>query len=515
MIKFTSDDMQVVIDSIPQLFLHKDTQNNILRANKAVASAVGTTVESLVGTNCTKWFPDEAGDYYKDDQEVMSTRIPRLGITEKFQVEGDTKHWISTDKFPHFDDDGNVDGILVFIRDVTAESKAEQERLELEAQIRHAQKLEGIGVLAMGVAHDFNNHLMSIVGNTDLALNLIEEHSDAKVFLDNIIKSATLASDVCNQLLTYAGKQKANLSACYLSDIILEVEDLLRVSTSKKTKLILELTQQLPAVNVDASQIKQILMNLVTNASDAIDNRSGEIYLSTGILYCDEIELSRSITSDTLVPGVYCFVRVRDTGSGMSKSVLDQIFQPFYTTKNYGRGLGLATVLGTLRTHKGAINVSSEVSVGSTIELLFPTSEKMPENQQSINRLSMKPQQGTLVLVVDDDESVRCLLEAILGNAGYSVITAADGQMAIDIFDKSCEDINAVVLDFGMPGLNGAEVFTLMNQRKPGIPILFSSGNTDQIFLKDFMPEMPITCIKKPYRSSDLLDKLGKLLQGH
>ena len=514
MIRSTSDDMQVILDSLPQLFFHKDTQNNILRVNQAVASAVGTTVDELVGTNCTKWFPDEAGDYYKDDQEVMATRVPRLGIIEQFQVEGDSKHWISTDKFPHFDDDGHVDGILVFISDVTVESNAEHERLELEAQVRHAQKHEGIGVLAMGVAHDVNNHLMAIVGDTDLALNLVDEGSDAKVYLDNIIKSTTAASDVCRQLLAYAGKQKVNLKPCYLSDIILEVEDLLQVSISKKAKLILKLQQQLPAVNVDSSQVKQILMNLVTNASDAIDKQSGEIQLSTGTRCCDEIELSRSITGETLVSGHYSFIKVSDTGSGMSESVLEQIFQPFYTTKNYGRGLGLATVIGTLRTHKGAISVSSKVSVGSTIELLFPITEKTVEQQVSVDRFTTTPKQDTLILVVDDNESVRCVLEIMLKDAGYSVITASDGQIAINIFDKSCSDINAVVLDFGMPGLDGTEVFTLMNKRKPGIPILFSSGNTDQIVLKNLSEEVPFNCIKKPYRKSDLLDKLGSLLEG-
>ena len=303
MIKPRPDELQIIIDLLPQMFFRKDTKNNILRANQAAADAVGTTVASLVGVHATVWFPDEAGNYYKDDLDVMSSGIPRLGITEQLQVEGGVKHWISTDKYPHFDDAGLVDGILEFIHDVTAQLIAEQERLELEAQFLHAQKLEGIGVLALGVAHDFNNHLMSIVGNMDVALTVIDEDSDGRVYLENAIKSAEQASEVCNQLLTYAGKRRFNLTPCYLSDIILEFEELLKVSISKKVKLILELAQPLPAVNIDTSQIQQIVLNLVTNASEAIGDGSGEIYVSTGVRHCDERELARSISGVTLSPG--------------------------------------------------------------------------------------------------------------------------------------------------------------------------------------------------------------------
>ncbi|MBT1073089.1 hypothetical protein KJB30_14950 [Geobacter chapellei] len=250
-----------------------------------------------------------------------------------------------------------------------------KERRILEKQLIHTQKLESLGILAGGIAHDFNNILTVIIGNADLALNCLNENSPAVTNVNNISKAASRAADLAMQMLAYAGKGKFVIEIISLNLLLQEILHMLQVSISKKAKLKLNLASNLPPVNVDATQMRQIIMNLVINASEAISNEGGIITITTGCTNYDESYGDDIWMDEKIAAGQYVYMEVADNGCGMDNDTLTKIFDPFFTTKFTGRGLGMASVLGIVRSHKGAIKINSETGKGSTFRILLPASE--------------------------------------------------------------------------------------------------------------------------------------------
>jgi len=396
--------------------------------------------------------------------------------------------------------------------EIRERQQAEQERGKLEAHLREVQKLESLGVLAGGIAHDFNNLLMAILGNADLTLLSLSPVSPARPNVEEIVRASQRAAELCRQMLAYSGKGRFIVGPYDLSEIVREMSQMLEVSISKKATLRYFFGQDLPLVNVDSTQIRQIIMNLITNASESLGDRSGFISVSTGFLNCDRTYLSESYLDDKLPEGKYVYLEVSDTGCGMDAETRSRIFDPFFTTKFTGRGLGLAAVLGIVRGHKGALKVYSEPGKGTTFKILLPTLEWSPNDREPVLEPSAPlPDSGT-VLLVDDDPLVREVGEKMLVKLGFQVLTAADGREGLEVFRTHKEAIDCVLLDLTMPKMDGEEAFQELSRLKSDVKVILSSGYNEQNVIQQFAGNGPAGFIQKPYTLTTLREALSRVL---
>ncbi len=404
-----------------------------------------------------------------------------------------------------------------------AESKqAEEEKLALERQVRHAQKLESLGVLAGGIAHDFNNILMAILGNADLALDELSPMSPARGSIREIEKAAKRAAELVKQMLAYSGKGRFVVEPIDVGGLIEEISHLLEVSISKKSVLKHNLAENLPTFDGDVTQIRQVIMNLITNASEAIGDKSGVIALSTGAMDCDRAylddinEVVRASLDEPLPEGVYTYIEVADTGCGMDAQTIEKVFDPFFTTKFTGRGLGMSAVLGIVRGHRGALKIYSEVGKGTTFKILFPANE-LPDNGFAVRRKDQaegKDWRGSgTVLIADDEETVCTVVKKMLELMGFSVLTVPDGREALKVFREHANEIVCVLLDLTMPHMDGEEAFRVMRRLHPGVTVILCSGYNEHDATQRFAGKGLAGFIQKPYNMAALRKKLMEVLR--
>ena len=373
----------------------------------------------------------------------------------------------------------------------------EDERLRLEQQLLHAQKLESLGILAGGIAHDFNNILTGILGNSSLGMMRIEPDAPVAENLQNIEKAAVRAADLAKQMLAYSGKGMFVVEPINLNQLLDEMIHLLEISVSKKAELKLDLADTLPPVQGDPTQLRQIVMNLVINASEAIAEQSGVIAITTGFRHFDQHYLEGTWFDNAVTEGDYVFLQISDTGCGMDQKTLARIFDPFFTTKFTGRGLGISAVLGIIRGHKGAIKVQSSPGCGTTFTILMPPCDlplpmRETENSEEIWRGS-----GT-ILLVDDEETICEVGAAMLEQLGYDVITADSGDTALELY-RASSDISLVILDLTMPQLDGEQTFLGLRALDPEVRVIMSSGYSEQEVTKKFTGMGLLDFIQKPY----------------
>jgi PAS domain S-box-containing protein len=400
---------------------------------------------------------------------------------------------------------------LLSALDTTDLVRAEEERRRLDLQMQQTQKLESLGVLAGGIAHDFNNLLVAILGNAGLALMELPPESPARQTVLDIETAAQRAAELTRQMLAYSGKGRFVIERLNLSRIVEEMAHLLEVSVSKRAVLKYRFAPDLPAVEGDATQIRQVIMNLITNASDAIGDRSGVISVSTGLMHADTAYLKSAYMDDDLPEGDYVYLEVADTGIGMDEATAARIFDPFFTTKFTGRGLGLAAVLGIVRSHRGAIKLYTEPGRGTTFKVLFPAAgPATPPAAAEAQSRPAAPASGT-ILIVDDDETVRTVARRILEQAGYVVLTAADGHEAIERY-RERPGIDLVLLDMTMPHMDGEEAFRELRRIDPRVRVVLTSGYNEQDATERFAGKGLAGFIQKPYRPSDLLEKVRAAL---
>jgi two-component system, cell cycle sensor histidine kinase and response regulator CckA len=396
--------------------------------------------------------------------------------------------------------------------DITAQKKAEAVRLELERKLLEGQKLESLGLLAGGIAHDFNNLLSSILGNANMARMTL---GDSHVIDDQLraIEGASLrAAELCRQMLAYAGKGKFVVEPTDLTALVNDLLPLLKISVAHQATLTLHL-EKVPPVLADATQVRQIVMNLVLNAADAIVDRGGEIVLKTGVMEADYALLANCAGGPGLPKGEYVFVEVRDTGTGMTPEIQSKIFDPFFTTKFAGRGLGLAAVLGIVRGHKGALRVESTPGVGSTFTLLLPpappTAVVNPPSETSTLHPLRRPAN---LLVIDDEEEVRTVMLAMLKMGGYSAKAVADGDAGLKEFREKPDAYDIVVLDLLMPGMSGEQAFRSLRALKPNVKVLLVSGYSEGDILGRLGGGPNLAYLGKPFTRSTLERKVRHLL---
>jgi PAS domain S-box-containing protein len=408
------------------------------------------------------------------------------------------------------DSSGKPQRMIGIVMDVTERKRAEEERRQLEAQILHAQKLESLGVLAGGIAHDFNNLLTAILGFASLARKQLPADDPVIPLLQEIERGGERAADLAQQMLAYSGRGKFVIRTIALDTLVREMSTFLQTVVSKKAILHLDLAPAL--IEGDITQIRQVVMNLITNASDALECQEGVIAVHTGARHCDRAALRSPYLPEELPEGAYAFIEVRDSGCGMSEETLPRIFDPFFTTKSTGRGLGLAAVLGIVRGHRGTLQVSSSSGQGTTFEVLIPLATATRADPLAGSGGEARSRQKGMILVVEDEESVRSLARRVLEQAGFQVQVACHGREGVAVFAQYQDKIRGVVLDLTMPHMDGLEVAQRLKALRPGVPILLMSGYNDQEIAKRLAEIGVAGFLQKPFRPSDLITRVCQML---
>lgn len=386
------------------------------------------------------------------------------------------------------------------------------ERKKAEDRLFQAQKLESIGFLAGGIAHDFNNLLVGVIGNASLAQQMLPPRHEALDLLQTVLATGEQLAHLTRQMLAYSGKGRFILEALNLSDLIPEMAGLVQPSISKKIALQFELQPGLPLIEADRGQMQQIFMNLILNAAEAIGSSAGVISVKTRFQVVDESYIRRNLGPVELRPGNYVCLEVRDTGCGMDESTKAKIFDPFFSTKFTGRGLGLAAVSGIVRGHKGAITVSSAPGQGSCFTVLFPaaTDGAAIVSPVAIRDASLR---GTgTILIVDDQEVVRLAAKKALEQYGYQVLVADNGLAAINIFKRHPGEISLVVLDLSMPEMGGEETLPELRKIRPGVRVVITSGYSEADTLRLFAGQHVSGFLQKPFTSARLAERVKRAL---
>jgi two-component system, cell cycle sensor histidine kinase and response regulator CckA len=447
----------------------------------------------------------------------QSGKAARSAYDFKIVAKGGEEKWVSlTGNSIEFR--GRPAG-LISVMDITERRRAEAERLEMERRLLHGQKLESLGVLAGGIAHDFNNLLMAIHGNLDLALHNLSPVSSARPNLAKAVQAAKRATDLTRQILAYSGRGQFIIGDVDLNELVLENSHLLRAAVSKNVTFSMQLGEGLPAIRADVGQIQQVVMNLITNGSEAIGEQAGILTLATGVEAYTEADLSGSLEEGAR-PGRFVCLEVTDTGCGMNSETRRRLVEPFFTTKSKGRGLGMAAVLGVVRGHDGAIFLESEPGKGTRVRVLFPQSEGMPADTDPAGDLPMEapsPIKGSsthgTILVVDDDPVVREVCRDMLEFIGYRVLEAEDGVDAVQVYEVRAGEIDGVILDYSMPRMDGVATLRELRRIRPEAKVILSSGYSEQETSLRFAGPDFDAFIQKPYHIKTLQRTLQRLFQ--
>ncbi len=492
-------------------FLADVDTGELLDANKQAEALLGRTREEVIGVHQSKLHPPGKADEYR----ARFQRHVAQGSAADFDAEVCRKDGsiipvrISASTVVI----GGRACILGLFHDLTEQRGAQDERRRLDARIQQAQKLESMGVLAGGIAHDFNNLLTGVIGNAGLALMDLPADSPARRSIEEIELAARRAAELAGQMLAYSGRGRFVVELLDLSDLVGKMQRLLQSAVSKRVALVLDLADALPAAEADASQLRQVVMNLVTNASEAIGEGEGVVAVRTCLLDADTSFLAGSHVDDDLPSGPYVCLEVSDTGCGMDEETQAKVFEPFFSTKFTGRGLGLAAVLGIVRGHGGAIRIESEPGKGSTFRVLLPVSRATARKAAEDGGTRAEQWQGGgAVLVVDDEESVRRVSKAALERSGFVVLTAEDGRQALETFQRDPGRIRAVLLDLTMPHMGAEEAVKELHRVRRDLPIILSSGYGEDEVVRRFAGEDLAGFIQKPYDPETLVRTLREAL---
>ena len=448
-------------------------------------------------------------DLYKDEPAVLANIERGLAGEEFSAVVAVGGRVYETMNVPLRDEaSGAVTGLLGVSIDVTERDRAEKERASLQSQLLQVQKLESLGLLAGGIAHDFNNILTAILGGAATARLALPIESPAHADLDIVIAAAHRAADLTRQMLAYAGKGRFEIRPIDVSRLVREIANLLETTIPKKVQLRLELTDGLASVEADVAQVQQVLMNLVINGAEAIGEERGTVLVTTGAQEIDE-QYAHSLFSAEIKPGRYVFIEVHDTGVGMDDETRAKIFDPFFTTKFTGRGLGLAAVLGIVRSHGGAIKVYSTPGRGSTFKVFFPASSRA-----ALEVASKAPSfrgEG-LALLVDDDAGVRGASRRMFELMGFRVLEAANGRQGADLFARHAREIRVVLLDMTMPEMGGEETFRELRRVREDVAVILTSGYNEIEATRRFISKGLAGFLQKPFTPDELALKLAAAL---
>jgi len=404
----------------------------------------------------------------------------------------------------------SLDGIIV---DVTNRLKEQRQRVAEESKIQESQRLESLGVLAGAIAHDFNNLLHVIMLNADLARQSLNPDSKSATSLERVMITVDRAAELCSELLAYSGRGQFTIEPFSAEKLVTEMKSLLNLSTPKGVQIDIETDGTDPVLKGDLTQIRQVVMNLITNAGESITTGNGNVKVVVSTQVSDSSFFAGRDFIEAVPTGTYASIVVQDNGCGMDKDTLRRMFDPFFSTKETGHGLGLSAVIGIVKGHTGTIEVQSKPDSGTTITLLLPVADSRDyETLPAINEIDANDHSGT-ILFVDDEGDIRHLARLVLEDFGFHVIEAEDGQQAIEIFRAQNENIQLVMLDLMMPTKSGLQAYDELVAINSDVPIVFSSGFNESEALNHLPPATRTGFLKKPYLAAELRQFVQKVIQ--
>ncbi len=490
-----------IMDSIPDLIFYKDPGGAYLGCNPSFEAYVGRAEAELVGRTDLDLFAPEVGSFYRQkDRDVLDGLEPRRN-EEWLDYPDGHRALVEVLKTPFFTPDGRLLGLIGISRDIT-------ERQRLEEQLRQAQKMEAIGRLAGGVAHDFNNLLTVINGYSELLLGLLGAREAAHGLVEQVKKAGDRAAVLTRQLLAFSRRQVLTPRVLHLNSIVTDMESMLRRLIGEDIELVTRLDPALRPVKADHGQIEQILMNLAVNARDAMP-RGGRLTITTA-----NYQVASAADRADLAPGHYAVVSVRDTGCGIDAETRKHLFEPFFTTKGVGKGtgLGLAMVHGIVQQSGGAIDVESEPDTGTAFHIYLPESQDEAATAPGPAAAARAPARPETVLVVEDEPQVRTLLRALLEQDGYTVLEASHGGEAVRMCEQYPRAIHLLITDVIMPELSGRELARQVALLRPETRVLYISGYTGSILVRQELVNADAVCLEKPFAPETLARKVREVL---
>ncbi len=502
-LRASREELAGVLENSPNMIFLKDLEGRYLSVNPRFCQVLGQKREDVLGRTDEElnFPPEEVAAYREIDERVI--REGRAFTCENTSVAGPVTVSSLVHKFPLFDEHGAIRGVCGIATDITDLKRLETEQRAVERKMLEAQRLESLGVLAGGVAHDFNNLLTGVLGNTSLALADVEPGSPLEELLKDVRSAGLRAAELCSQLLDYTGKNRREAQAADLNRLIEELLPLLRHTVSKNTRLRLDQAANLPAIRVDPSQLRQVIMNLVINGSEALGERAGDVVIATSTSSQDLVwEHEALIRAEVLTPP-FVLMRVTDNGQGMDEATRQRVLDPFFTTKFTGRGLGLAAVGGIVRAHGGAMRLLSQPGVGTTFELALPATADIAMETTSAAPAADWTGTGR-VLVIDDEETLRRVASRALEHLGFEVDQAADGQTGWEMVVAQPQRYAAVLLDMTMPGWGGRQVWGLLHELRPELPVILMSGYSSMLEVGNWTGERPAGVLAKPFTLEQL-----------
>jgi PAS domain S-box-containing protein len=492
-----------VLNSISDAFFSMDNNMVVTYFNDSAERILYKKREEVIGNRLFDVFPEARGSIFDEKYSKALKEKIALSFETHFTV-SPYENWYVVGVYPY------EDGISVYFQTITDRKRAEQEMHDLEQQFQQTQKLESLGVLAGGIAHDFNNILAIIMGNCSLAKMDTE---NAENYLSEIERATDRAAALCRQMLTYAGKAQLAITQINMWALVDEMISMLKATLPQNAEIKPYLSAYIPHVNGDASQIRQIVMNLIINASEAIGDKQGEIRISLTKTIRTENQPDKDYHSKDIPAGEYLCLEVTDTGCGMDEETKWRIFEPFYTTKFTGRGLGMSAVLGIIMSHRGALQLYSQLGQGTTFKVYLPTQTSDSTDDNSILTESQTTWQGSgTVLLAEDEDQIRHIAKTMLGKFGFAVIEAVNGKEALELYKQNSTDIKLVLSDMGMPIMDGYTLFHELKKLDPELPIIVSSGFGDADVTSRIGSDNIAGLINKPYNPSQLRDVLKRVL---
>lgn len=480
----------------------------ILDCNRALSDISGYPEEMLLGMNML--------DLIEPSYHESLLEIIQSGFEQPYEVEGvnsdGIRYWLKMrgKSVPYM---GHQVRVVEF-RDITDRKQAEEERLTLEQQFQHAQKLESLGVLAGGIAHDFNNILTSIIGQCFMARKNVLSPESYQDRIEAIEKAVHRAADLCRQMLTYAGKNKPEQTDVNMKMLTDEIVKMLKATVKKNVSIELDLLDDISHVSGDNAQIQQIVMNLIINAADSIGDDNGSIKVSLAKVLITPDQKQLDFAGNKIPPAEYCCLTVADTGCGMDEAIQKRIFEPFFTTKFTGRGLGMSAILGIIKSHNGALQLSSTPGVGTTFKVFLLISEPVESSViPTLTESVQTPEIYGTILLVDDEEILRDVGQAMLEILGVSVITATNGSEAVEIYRQQKSEISLILLDLIMPVMGGAEAYQELRKISPTVPVVICTGYGVEEIEETIEHDEYTGFIQKPYRPERLQNVLSGLMK--
>lgn len=510
---------QLVLDSAGEGIAGLDRDGNFAFMNPVAARMLGSRIGELIGRSAHEvLFSVSPCRVEGDRPDCPICTILRWG-TGSLRLEGEFSRADGTPFSVEYSitamrEGSDVIGAVLVFRDMTEHRQAEAERRNLEAHIQQAQKLESLGLLAGGVAHDLNNTLVGVQGNACLVLGQIPDGTELHDRLQRIVTACERASKVIDQMLAYSGRVPCDKSPLDLNELIDDMTEFMRAAVPKRITLEARLEPELPMIEADNGQLQQVITNLLVNGLEAIGDRTGRITISTSRMQLSADETKQRFPGQKLKPGPCVGLQVEDTGRGMSAEVVQRIFEPFFSQKSVGRGLGLSAMHGVVRAHRGGVSVESEPERGTRFTIVFPVLER-PVAAQTAHQPELHLESGSTVLVIDDEFEVRDVIKDMLTDRGLEVLTAADGTRGIEVFAEHADEIDLVLLDLTMPGKSGAEVFQELLAIRPDARVIVSSGFIEESVSSHFGEAMPAAFLHKPFTTDALMEKISSALGAH